>query len=90
MPGESHRKAAEQHERTAHAHRMAAAHQEQGEYLSAKEFSRQALEHAARAFQQSQEAYRLVTQNAGPKSETNAPPVIAGKDLLSALPDTVK
>lgn len=90
MPGESHRKAAEQHERAAHAHRTAAAHQEQGEYLSAKELSRQALEHAAKAFQQSQEAYRLVSQNAGPKLEIKAPLATARKDLLSPIPGTVK
>jgi hypothetical protein len=71
MPGESHRKAAEQHERAAHAHRVAAAHQEQGEYLSARELSRQALEHAAKAFQQSQEAFRLVSlKNEAVKPET--------------------
>jgi hypothetical protein len=73
MPGESHRKAAEQHERAAHAHRVAAAHQEQGEYLSARELSRQALDHAAKAFQQSQEAFRLVNlNNEGAKSENQA------------------
>ncbi len=70
MPSESHRKAAEQHERAAHAHRVAAAHQEQGEYLTARELSRQALEHAAKAFQQSQEAFRLVSlKNEGAKSD---------------------
>ena len=68
---------------------MAAAHQEQGEYLSARELSRQALEHAAKAFQQSQEAYRLVTQNEGARSEPKAP-TNANKELASLGSGSVK
>ncbi len=84
MPAESHRKAAEQHERAAHAHRTAAAHQEQGEHLSAVELSRQALDHAAKAFQQSQEAYRLATLKEASKTG------IADQELVSPGSGSVK
>ncbi len=79
MPGESHRKAAEQHERAAHAHRAAASHQEEGAYMSARELSRQALEHATKAFKQSQEAYELAILNDPSKSGTDPrEPVVPG------------
>jgi len=88
MPGESHRKAAEQHERAAHAHRTAAAHQEQGEYLSATELSRHALEHAAKAFQESQEAYRISCLKERSKAAGQLTPVASGK-RVGAVPDNV-
>ena len=41
----------------AHAHRAAAAQHGKGEHLSGHEHSRQAMEHAAKAWQYSQEAH---------------------------------
>jgi hypothetical protein len=46
------------HERAAHAHRVAATHHGSEDHLSAHELSKQALDHAARAFELSQEAHR--------------------------------
>jgi hypothetical protein len=82
MPGESHRKAAELHERAAHAHRIAATHQEEGEHLSSSELSRQALEYAARAFQHSQEAHALATLKDGVKPESRAASLVADRELV--------
>ena len=90
MPGESHRKAAELHERAAHAHRVAAAHQEQGEHLSSSELSRQALEHAEKAYQQSQEAHRIAILVEGLKLKSPAPPIAVDRELVCPLPGTVK
>jgi len=41
----------------AHAHRAAAASHGKGDHLTGHELSKQALEHAKRAFEWSQEAY---------------------------------
>jgi hypothetical protein len=53
------------HERAAHAHRVAAAHHGNEDHLNAHELSRQALDHATRAFEQSQEAHRKSAKAAG-------------------------
>jgi len=58
MPGDTHRIAAEMHERAAHAHRVAATHHGSEDHLSAHELSKQALDHARLAFEKSQEAHR--------------------------------
>jgi hypothetical protein len=57
MPNESHQRAAEFHELPAHAHRAAAAHHEKEDHQSGHERCKQALEHANKAFQWSQEAH---------------------------------
>jgi hypothetical protein len=56
MPDDYHQKAAELHKLAAHAHEAAAASHEKNDHLSAHELSRQALEHATKAFEQSKEA----------------------------------
>jgi hypothetical protein len=53
------------HDQAAHAHRVAAAHHGSEDHLSAHEISKQALDHARRAFEQSQEAHRKSAQAAG-------------------------
>jgi hypothetical protein len=53
------------HEKAAHDHRVAAAHHGKEDHLSAHEISRQALDHATRAFEMSQEAHRKSAQAAG-------------------------
>jgi hypothetical protein len=58
MPYDAHRIAAEFHEQAAHAHRAAAAHQGKEDHLSGHEQSKLAMEHAAKAFQASQEAHQ--------------------------------
>lgn len=58
MPNDSHQRAAEFHELAAHAHRAAAVHHGKEDHLTGHELSRQALEHATKAFQLSQEAHQ--------------------------------
>jgi hypothetical protein len=65
MPGDTHRIAAEMHEMAAHAHRVAATHHGKEDHLAAHELSRQALDHATKAFEQSQEAHRRSASAAG-------------------------
>jgi hypothetical protein len=65
MPADTHQIAAEMHERAAQAHRVAAVHHGKQDHLSAHEQSRQALDYATRAFEQSQEAHRLSAKAAG-------------------------
>ncbi len=86
MPGEIHRKAAELHERAAHAHRVAATHQEQGEQLTSSELSRQALEHAEKAFQCSQEAHRIAALLEGLKLRTQTPSAAVERELVGPVP----
>jgi hypothetical protein len=57
MPNDSHRRAAEFHEQAAHAHRAAAVHHGKEDHLTGHELSRQAMEHATKAFKASQEAH---------------------------------
>ena len=57
MPNDSHQRAAEFHELAAHAHRAAAVHHGKEDHLTGHELSKQALEHANKAFQWSQEAH---------------------------------
>ncbi len=66
MPNDSHQRAAEFHEMAAHAHRAAAVSHGKGDHLTGHELSKQALEHAKKAFEWSQEANR--------KSEAAAKP----------------
>ena len=68
MPSDSHRIAAEMHEKAAQAHRVAAERHGEEDHLTAHELSRQALDHATRAFAQAQEAHRKSAKAAG-KSE---------------------
>jgi hypothetical protein len=65
MPYNSHQRAAEFHELAAHAHRAAAASHEKEDHLTGHELSRQALEHANKAFEWSQEAHRKSVESAG-------------------------
>jgi hypothetical protein len=69
MPGDSHRIAAEMHDRAAHAHRVAAAHHGKEDHLTGHEISSEALDHARRAFEQSQEAHRKSAKAAGKPAE---------------------
>jgi hypothetical protein len=57
MTYDSHQRAAEFHEQAAHAHRAAAVHHGKEDHLTGHELSRQAMEHATRAFRASQEAH---------------------------------
>jgi hypothetical protein len=54
---EAHRKAAEQHDLAAKAHRTAAEHNEKGDYTAAIWHSERALEYADQAFKLSREAH---------------------------------
>ena len=65
MPNDSHQRAAEFHELAAHAHRAAAAHHGKEDHLTGHELSKQALEHANKASQWSQEAHRKSAKAAG-------------------------
>ena len=60
-----HRKAAEQHELAAHAHRTAAEHNEKGDYSTAIWHSERALEFSDQAYKLAKEAHnksgRMVT-----------------------------
>ncbi len=62
---ETHRKAAEQHELAAHAHRTAAEHNEKGDNETGNWHSKRALEYANHAYRLAKEAHnkseRLVT-----------------------------
>lgn len=58
MPNDSHQRAAEFHELAAHAHRAAAASHVKGDHLTGNELSKQALEHARKAFEWSQDAHQ--------------------------------
>lgn len=58
MPSDSHQRAAEFHERAAHAHRIAAAGHGKGDHKTAYEASHEAMEHATKAYQATQEAHR--------------------------------
>jgi len=57
------------HELAAHAHRAAAAHHGKEDHLSGHELSRQAMEHAAKAFRASQEAHQKSASAAGKAEE---------------------
>jgi hypothetical protein len=65
MPSDSHQRAAEFHELAAHAHLAAAASHAKGDHLSGHELSKQALEHAKKAFEWSQEADRESVKSTG-------------------------
>jgi hypothetical protein len=65
MPTDSHIRAAEFHELAAHAHRAAAAHHGKEDHLTGHELSKQAMEHASKAFQWAQEAHGESTKSAG-------------------------
>ena len=58
MPNDPHQRAAEFHELAAQAHRAAAGHRAKQHHLTGQEYSKQAIEHANKAFQASQEALR--------------------------------
>jgi hypothetical protein len=58
MPDQSHQRAAEFHELAAHAHRAAAASHDKGDHLTGHEHSKQALEHANKAFGWSKDAHQ--------------------------------
>jgi hypothetical protein len=55
----------------AHAHRAAAVHHGKEDHLTGHEFSRQAMEHAAKAFQYSREAHEK-SEKASSKAETKS------------------
>jgi hypothetical protein len=74
MPNDSHQKAAEFHEPTAHAHRAAAASQAKGDHLTGHELSKQPLEHARKAFEWSQDAHQKSEKATG-VLRSNAPPI---------------
>jgi hypothetical protein len=54
---EEHRKAAEQHELAARAHRTAAEHNEKGDYAEADWHSQRALEYSDHAYKLAQDAH---------------------------------
>ncbi len=58
MPYDSHQRAAEFHELAAHAHRVAAAHPDKEDHLTAHELSTQAMEHSRKAHQASEKAFQ--------------------------------
>ena len=55
---DSHQRAAEFHRLAEHAHEAAMAHHEKGDHQSAHELSKQALEHATKAFELAQAAHQ--------------------------------
>jgi hypothetical protein len=57
MPDQSHQRAAEFHEQAAHAHRAASVSNGKGDHLTAHEHSKQAMEHANKAFGWSKDAH---------------------------------
>lgn len=65
MPLASNVKAAEMHTLAMHAHQAAVASHAQGDHLSGHEYSRQTLEHATRAFEESQKLLRESEAAAG-------------------------
>ena len=67
MPYDSHQRAAEFHDLAAHAHRVAATHHGKGDHLTGHEYSRQAMEHSAKAYELAQEACRKSEIAAGQK-----------------------
>jgi hypothetical protein len=66
MGGDSHIRAAEMHELAAHAHRAASAGHAKQDHLTGHELAQRAMEHAAKAFQQSQEALKQSAMYAEP------------------------
>jgi hypothetical protein len=70
MPRDSHRKATEFQQRSAHAHLAASEHGKQ-DHQTGHEQSRRALEHSARAFAASREAEQQSAKHSG---EANASP----------------
>ena len=62
---EAHRKAAEQHELAARAHRTAAEHNEKGDFTAA-------VWHSERALDYSDRAYRLAKETHGKSGEIEA------------------
>ena len=70
MQYDSHQRAAEFHEMAAHAHRAALAQHGKGDHLTAHEQSRMAMEHAAKAYQLSQEAFKQSAAAAGVKERS--------------------
>jgi hypothetical protein len=63
MPQSTHNRAAELHNLAIHAHQAAAAAHEKGDYLTAHELTKKALEHSMRAYKHSED---LVAQAALP------------------------
>jgi hypothetical protein len=57
MAYDLHQRAAEFHMLAAHAHQAAAAHHDKEDHLTAHEQSRQAMEHASKAFELSRQAH---------------------------------
>jgi hypothetical protein len=58
MAKDSHQRAAEFHNLAAHAHEAAITHHDKEDHLTAHELSRQAMEHASKAFQFSKDAQK--------------------------------
>jgi hypothetical protein len=65
MASESSQKAVEYHDLAPHAHRVAAARHEKGDHQIGHEHSRQALEYARKAYEESQEALRRSAHASG-------------------------
>jgi len=59
---ETHRKAAEQHELAANAHRTAAEHNEKGDFVAGKWHSERAMEYSNHAYKLSQDAHNKSEQ----------------------------
>lgn len=57
MPYDSHQRAAEFHELAAHAHRVAMAHLDKEDHLTAHELTKQAMERSRRAHEASVRAF---------------------------------
>jgi hypothetical protein len=57
MPYDSHQRAAEFHELAAHAHRVAMAHPDKEDHLTAHELAKQAMEHSRKAHEASVRAF---------------------------------
>jgi hypothetical protein len=64
MSQDSHQRAAEFDDIAAHAHRVAATHHEKEDHKTGHEYSRQALEHSAKAYESAQEAHRKSEESA--------------------------
>jgi hypothetical protein len=65
MPQSFHQRAAEIHELAEHAHRSAAVHHGKEDHLTGHKLSKQAMEHASKAFKASQEAHQQSEKASG-------------------------
>ena len=62
MPKDEHYRAAQMHNLAAHAHMVAATHHDKEDHMTGHEYSKQAMEHSAKAHEASQAAIQKSTE----------------------------